>query len=258
MVAWDIKKAFEELSHKLVLESISRTEASETSMNVMRSYLASQSSYVQFGDAKSKIISNMSRGIWQGTHLAGPVFNIATMKTTAEGRMEFSTRNSDDDVEIVVARNDDELRTKLDEVLRDKKARVTQIGLKLQTAKTQLWFINSEIDDVWYEGLKLTPSNNLKHLGVVLQNDLKCLSHLEQTISKVKQAAAHIKALGDLPKVCKLSAYYSWAQSAVLYNGNSYLPFLTSNQLQKLQVALNLAIRVALICPFLIIGKKEH
>ena len=41
VVAWDIMKAFEELPHKVVLESISRTGASETSMNVMRSYLAS-------------------------------------------------------------------------------------------------------------------------------------------------------------------------------------------------------------------------
>ena len=87
-----------------MLESISRTGASETSMSVKRSYLASQASYVQVGEAKSKIISNMSRGIGQGTHLAGPVFNIATMKTTAEGRIEFSTRYSDDDVEIVLAR----------------------------------------------------------------------------------------------------------------------------------------------------------
>ena len=70
-------------------------------------------------------------------------------------------------------RTDDELRTKLDEVLRDKESPVTQIGLKLQTAKTKLWVINTQIDDVCYEGLKLTASNNLKHLGVVLQKDLK-------------------------------------------------------------------------------------
>ena len=63
VVAWDIKKAFEELPHKVVLESISRTGASETSMNVIRSSLAFKASYVQVGDAKSKIISNMSRGI---------------------------------------------------------------------------------------------------------------------------------------------------------------------------------------------------
>ena len=192
----------------------------------------------------------MSRGLGQGTHLAGPVFNLATMETTAKGRIEFSTKYSDDDVEIVVARTDNQLRTKLDDVLRDKESRVTQIGLRLQTEKTKLWVINSQIDDVFYEGLKITASSNLKHLGVVLQNDLKPLSHLEQTITKLKQAAARIKALGDLPKKCKLAAYYAWAQSAVLYNSNTYLPFLTSKQSQKLQAALNLAIRVALGCPF--------
>ena len=142
----------------------------------------------------------MSRGLGQGTHLAGPVFNLATMKTTAEGRIELSTKYSDDDGEIVVSRTDHQLRTKLDEVQRDKESRVTHIGLKLQTEKTKLWVTNSQIDDVFYEGLKITASSSLKHLGVLLQNDLKPMSHLEQTISKLKQAAARIKALGDLPK----------------------------------------------------------
>ena len=209
VVAWDIKKAFEELPHNLVLDSIARTGASVSSMNVIRSYLAAQASYVQVGEAKSRTISNMSRGLGQGTHLAGPVFNLATMRTTAAARIEFSTKYSDDDVEIVVARTDHQLRIKLDEVLSDKESRVTQIGLKLQTKKTKLWVINSQIDDVLYEGLKITASSSLKHVGVVLQNDLKPLSHLEQTMSKLKQAAALIKALGDLPKKHKLAAYYA-------------------------------------------------
>ena len=78
-----------------------------------------------------------------------------------------------------MARTDHQLRIKLDEVLSDKESRVTQIGLKLQTEKTKLWVINSQIDDVFYEGLKITASSSLKHLGVVLQNYLKPLSHLE-------------------------------------------------------------------------------
>ena len=188
------------MPHNLVLESISRTGASVSSMNVIRTYLAAQASYVQVREAKSRTISSMSRGLGQGTHLAGPVFNLATMETTAKGRIEFSTKYSDDDVEIVVARTDDQLRTKLDDVLRDKESRVTKIGLRLQTEKTKIWAINSQIDDVFYEGLKITASSSMKHLGVVLQNDLKPLSHLEQTITKLKQAAARIKALGDLPK----------------------------------------------------------
>ena len=53
-----------------------------------------------------------------------------------------------------------------------------------------------------------------------------------------------------------MAAYYSWAQAAVLYNGISYLPFLTSNQVQRLQVALNQAIRVALRFPFMIRGNN--
>ena len=77
----------------------------------------------------------MSRGIGQGTHIAGPVFNIATIGMKAKRRIELSTRYSGDDTVIVVARIDGELRLKLDEVLADKKVRVAQIGLELHEAK---------------------------------------------------------------------------------------------------------------------------
>ena len=256
VVAWDIMKAFEQLPHQVMLESLARTGASEAASNVIRSYITSQSAFVQVGRAKSRIISNKYRGMGQGTHLAGPMFNISTIQTTAEERLEFSTKYSDDDIELVVARTDEELRAKLAEVLKDKNYRVSQIGLKLQAAKTKVWTINSEIDEVCYEGLTLSPIKSLKHLGVVLQKDLKPLSHLEQTIVKLKIVAARIRALGDLPRKYKLAAYYAWAQSAVLYNGISYLPFLTDKQLKKLQIALNLAIRVVLGCPFMIRSKN--
>ena len=96
----------------------------------------------------------------------------------------------------------------------------------------------------------------MKHLGVILLIDLTPNSHVELTLRKIKQAAARIKALGDIPKKCKLAACYSWPQAAVLFNGNSYLPLITSNQVQKLQVDLNQAIRVALSCPFMIRGSN--
>lgn len=51
VIAWDIKSAFEELPHEAVLKSISRSGASTSTMNVIKSYLQSQSSYVQVGKA---------------------------------------------------------------------------------------------------------------------------------------------------------------------------------------------------------------
>ena len=97
----------------------------------------------------------MTRGIGQGTHIAGPVFNISTMDMTADERISVSTRYSDDDLELVVADTNEELPHKLEEILRNKKHRVTQIGLKLLEEKTKLWVINSDIKEVWYGGRKI-------------------------------------------------------------------------------------------------------
>ena len=79
---------------------------------------------------------NMYWGIGQGTHIAGQVIKIATINMRDDRRIDLSTRYSEDETEIVVARTEEELRLKLDEVLSGKKIRVSQIGLKLQEAKT--------------------------------------------------------------------------------------------------------------------------
>ena len=134
---------------------------------------------------------------------------------------------------MVVGDTNKELRHKLEEILRDKNYRVTQIGLKLQEEKTKLWVINSDIEEVWYGGRKITPMNSKKDLGCLTQHDLKPNSHVELTLRKIKQSAARIRALGNLPKKLKLSAYHCWAQTALLYDGNTYLPFLISSQLKN-------------------------
>lgn len=129
---------------------------------------------------------------------------------------------------------------------------VNEIGIKIQGDKTMLWEINSKLNEVWCGGRKIIPTKTIKHLGSLIQHDLKSHSQAQLTYMKIKQAAARIRALGDVPKKWKLSAYYSWAQSALLYKANTYLPFETSGQISKLQTALNYAIRVALSYPVMI------
>ena len=90
-------------------------------MKVIKSYFRSQASYIQVGEAKSEIIKNMARGIGQGTHIAGLIFNISTMDMTSVETIPVSTRYSDDNLELVVADTNEELRVKVEEILRDKK-----------------------------------------------------------------------------------------------------------------------------------------
>ena len=62
----------------------------------------------------------MIRRIGQRTHIAGPVFNVSTIDMTAIVRIPVSTRYSDDNIESVVADTNEELRHKLEDILRDK------------------------------------------------------------------------------------------------------------------------------------------
>ena len=73
IISWDIKGTFEDLPHGSVLKLISNSGASVRKMDVIKSYLRSQASYVQVGEAKSEIIKNRARGIGQGTDIAGPI-----------------------------------------------------------------------------------------------------------------------------------------------------------------------------------------
>ena len=218
-------------------------------MNLIKSYLRSQVSYVQVGEAKSAIIKNRTSGIGQGMHIAGQTFNISSIDMTSEERIPVSTRYSDDDLELVVADTNEELLVKVEVAMRDKKVRVNRIGLKIQ--EDQILYKRSL---AWRT--KIIPTTSIKHLGCMIQHDLKPNCQVELTYIKMKQAAARIRSLEDLPKKWKLSAYYCWAQTALSYKTNSCLPFLTSSQINKLQIALNHAIRISLSCPLMTRGRN--
>ena len=106
---------------------------------------------------------------------------------TSKERIPVSTRYSDDDLELVVADTYEELLAKVEEAMRDEKIRVNGIGLKIQEDKAKLWEINSKLNEVWCGGRKIIPTNNIKHLGCVIQHNLKPYSQVELTYMKIKK-----------------------------------------------------------------------
>ena len=88
-------------------------------MNICRSYFHSQVYYVQIGASKSSLWKAGDRGIAQGSHIAGPSYNISTLGHTLNENIDLYNRYSDDDTEIVVAVATEEPKTKVKRALKE-------------------------------------------------------------------------------------------------------------------------------------------
>ena len=249
LISWDVKRAFEDLPHGMILAALKNMGADHTVLSLYRSYLVSQSYYVQIGDAKSQQWMSDHRGLSQGSHIAGPTYNLSTLGHTNKDDMEVSTRYSDDDTEIVSAESIAQLRVNVRNALQEKKRRVENTGLTLQPDKTKILEINCKLGRIQFDEAEILPVKSMKHLGSWLQSDLKPRLHVERVCGIIRGAAARIKALGDVPPRMKLPTYYAWAQSAVTYNAGAYLPYTNQKQLKRIQVGLNNALRAAANAP---------
>ena len=248
-ISWDVKSAFTEIPHQLLLDSLLDIGASTAVMGVVQTYLKGQKQFVEVEKCRSKTWKTEHRGISQGSHLAGPAYNIATIGHTAVEDLKISCRYSDDDIEIISANSSRELSLKIKQALLKKKTRVQNTGLTQQTSKTNILLVNCTLDPIEFEGNICVQSNTMKYLGAWLKADLKPQTQVDAVLSKLRSAAARIRSLGMAPPKWKLPTYYAWAQAAVNNNGAAYLPFISKTQTKQLQIALNNALRAAVNAP---------
>ena len=128
LISWDIRGAFNEIPHSLIVAALKNSGASEGVARVVESYLSAQEQHVEVDGKKSCSWKNAGRGVAQGSHLAGPAYNIATLGHTDPSRLNTSSRYSDDDTEICIGSNPAELQKEILRALTDKKTKSPELG----------------------------------------------------------------------------------------------------------------------------------
>lgn len=218
----DFKRAFETVDCDIQLHKLEEYGVRDSSLNWFSSYLKNRRQVVKIGETKSdEIVNNM--GVPQGSIL-GPLLFILYINNIVNC-LKFCTAKlfADDTLIYVVADSIEEAKQKINDDLCTLYDKLCQYKLKLNISKTKVMLItNKTCDtsnlDIFMGGNKLDIVNEIKYLGVILDDKLNFDKNISHVCRKLGQKLNVICRLrNDLNCEQKLSLYKSIIQPHLSY-----------------------------------------
>lgn len=224
----DFSKAFDQVSHNLLLQDLQNFSVNGDCLAWFQSYLTNRSQVVLIGSTKSKEILPTS-GIPQGSILGPLLFLIFINNLPTIFKSSFSSLYADDhklskqinDINDCIALQDD-----LDRLSQWCKTRLLNLNTEkcfdlTMTYKPQKINFNYRID-----GVDTTTVNVKKDLGVVFDEKVKFKQHFQSTTRKCYQMLGFIfrttKHFTHPKSIIKL--YYSYVRSRLDYCSSVWNP----------------------------------
>lgn len=198
-------------------------------VDIVKSYLSDRFILVEHG--KNNVSKyNMSRGVPQGSVL-GPLFWNMTYDMILREKLpeDCSIVSFADDTMLIVGGNDENrMHVKIKKILKQYLCKIKKLGLSITPEKTEaMIFCEKPREYKWLhekgiviENCDIRFSDNIKYLGVILDNKLRYESHLFVVSEKAKRVE---RALSQLmhnvkgPKECRRRLYAHVIFSVVLY-----------------------------------------
>ena len=208
----DLSKAFDSLSHQLLLSKLKLYGIRDNSYDFIKSYLSDRHQVVKLRDKFSKqLITNC--GVPQGSVL-GPFLFLLFMNDFPTYIQIPTVIYADDTTLMISDSNINDLNDKTQEILAKASLWFDANELMLNTDKTTniLFSTNKEIR-------KLNSNNQTKLLGVYLNDDLSWNSHIDsllKTLSKSLYILRKLKTLLSMKYLCL--SYHAYFHSHISFS----------------------------------------
>ena len=254
----DLAKAFDSVSHNILLRKLEKYGFRGNALKLLTSYLSSRSQFVKLGDVKS-ITSLIEFGVPQGSIL-GPILFLLFINDLPNATKLFVKLYADDT--FLCAQNDDikllvkEVNLELTNVFKW----LCSNKLTLNFSKTKYMVLTKKRDvshsfTVKMGGKKLQECNTYKYLGVMFDKDLNWKSHIEYICSKICKVVGGLAKLRycadiEILREVYFALIHSYVRYGIIAWGN-----ITKTNVKPLNVILNRAIRIMSFAPFS--GKVE-
>ena len=219
----DLEKAFDTVNHSLLCEKLNYYGLRGNINNLIQSYLSNRRQFVSIDGINSSTL-NVNCGVPQGSSL-GPLLFLIYINDFRFCLNKTETGHFADDTYILYGSK--KLKT-LEITINTELKLVTNWlrlnKLSLNAKKTELVIfrskrkpMNREIS-IKLNGFKLTPSDNVKYLGMFLDKNLSWDFHIHKLSNSLSRATGILSKLRhNAPRSVCLNVYYALFYSHVYY-----------------------------------------
>ena len=205
MVLLDLQKAFDTVDHEILLGKLGAIGANSQTVNWFNSYLTSRSQYVQVSDVSSNQ-RDVLCGVPQGS-IIGPLLFIVYVNDMSNAVKCDLYLYADDSALIISGKS----LTEIEKLLSDNMSLVSQwlidnkLSLHLGKTESILFASKRKSKDkiklqVTCNETKIECKENVKYLGMVLENNLSGSMTVRKVIKKVNNGLRFLYRKKDLLK----------------------------------------------------------
>ena len=248
----DLAKAFDTVSHDILLQKLEAYGIRGTCLKLFESYLKNRYQFVKLENAKS-IISLIEFGVPQGSIL-GPLLFLLYINDLPKATNLFIKLYADDTFLSAQNENVKLLESEINQELEKVYNWMCSNRLTLNISKSKSMIItkkrNVEPLSIKINNTELEQCNSYKYLGVIFDKDLNWKNHVDYVCSKISRSIGGLASLRHRTSISVLREVYyalvnSYVQYGILIWGNA-----SQANLQPLNVLLNKAVRIITFAPF--------
>ena len=252
----DLEKAFDTVHHDILCEKLEFYGLRGNINKLIKSYLSNRKQFVSINGYDSEI-KDVTCGVPQGSSL-GPLLFLLYINDLRLSLSETSCGHFADDTFIVFnSKKPKTIETVINFELKKVSKWLRLNKLSLNAAKTEVIFFRSSRHSLNYDkvsikmnGLKLTPVDYIKYLGMYIDKNLDWNQHIQELTKKLNRANGILSKLryNTTLDIC-VQVYYAIFYSYLIYGCNVW-GFTSEENINAIQVLQNKCIRIMTFAPY--------
>ena len=248
----DLAKAFDSVSHEILLRKLHYYGVRGKALELFKSYLSCRSQFVKLNGVKSSL-ARVEFGVPQGSIL-GPLLFLIFINDLPNASKFYIKLFADDT--FLCAQNKDfadlerDVNTELDKVF----IWLASNKLTLNTDKSKFMIVSNKKNipnlSVKVNKLSLKSCDSYKYLGVMIDKKLNWKSHVKYIGTKISKACGALAKLRNCVGIDILKNVYHALVHSYLRYGILVWGHATKSVLKPLEILANKAIRIMTFAPF--------
>ena len=248
----DLAKAFDSVSHDILLKKLRKYGIRGNVFKLFESYLSSRSQFVKCGNTMSSLV-NILFGVPQGSIL-GPLLFLIYINDLPHATNFFVRLFADDTFLCAQENNLEKLQTTVNHELSKVYNWLAANKLTLNVSKSKFMLITNRKNisklSILINKEPLDQCTSYKYLGVFIDQDLSWKAHIDHVCGKIAKACGALTKIRHVIGIETLkNVYYALVNSYLRYGiliwGNASTPIL-----KPLLTLINRAVRIISFAPF--------